>query len=145
MRMSVDIKQTKLLSYATQENALKSQIDSARQLALIICPTFDENNKYWKDVMGLMAEQRALSKRMADLTDDDNLGLEENNALKTMEDMMAGPAANAKSVPDEIHVDSSSSSHASSSITMTPKKRKSSGLLCYIFYCSILCIVWSMS
>ena len=128
MRMSVEVKQTKLLSYATQEQALKSQIESARQLALIVCPTFDDSNKYWKDLMGLMAEQRALSKRMAELTNDDNLGLEDNSALKNVQHMLVGSVATAKSVPEEINVDSSSSSNASSSVTTSPKKRKTTGL-----------------
>ena len=37
--MNVEVKQTRILSFATQENTIKSQIESSRQLALIVCPT----------------------------------------------------------------------------------------------------------
>ena len=43
-RMDVEVKQTKLLSFVTQDNALKSQTDSAQEFAKIICPVFRNSN-----------------------------------------------------------------------------------------------------
>ena len=54
IQMNVEVCQTKLLSYATQESSLKSQIDSAQKIALIVCPEYDENHFVWKRVMHLM-------------------------------------------------------------------------------------------
>ena len=74
--MNVEVGQTKLLSYATQESSLKSQIDSAQKIALIVCPEYDENHFVWKRVMRLMSEQEELGKQMAELTKDDDFGID---------------------------------------------------------------------
>ena len=75
VRMNVEVKQTKLLSYAAQENSIKSQIESARQLALIVCPTYNENNPHWKRLLDLMKQHSDLSSKMASLTDDSDFGM----------------------------------------------------------------------
>lgn len=40
--MKVESKQTKLLSLSTQDFSLKSQLKSARHLAMLACPNYDE-------------------------------------------------------------------------------------------------------
>ena len=59
-RMKVEFKQTKLLSLSTQDYSLRSQIESARQLALLACPNYNEHNVNWKRVMKLMQDQQDL-------------------------------------------------------------------------------------
>ena len=49
-RMKIKAKQTKTISLATQELGLKSQVECARQLAMIACPIFNPENMYWKNV-----------------------------------------------------------------------------------------------
>ena len=60
VRMNVEVKQTKMLSYSTQDSSLKSQIDSAHKLALIVCPTYDKNHMAWRCVHTLMDQQEQL-------------------------------------------------------------------------------------
>ena len=124
-RMDVEVKQTKLLSFATQDNALKSQIDSARELAKIVCPVFDESNERWKHVLHLMDEQRALTQQIAGLTEELNFGVDDDSEVAFD---MAGKNESAKlaaNVPVEIDFETSSTSlPSSSSLAETPKKGK---------------------
>ena len=56
IQMNVEVCQTKLLLYATQESILKSQIDTAQKVDLIFCSVYDENHFIWKRVMSLMSQ-----------------------------------------------------------------------------------------
>ena len=56
MHMKVEVKQMNFLSFATHNASLKSQIEPARQLALIVCPTYCEENVHWKRVIKLMSQ-----------------------------------------------------------------------------------------
>ena len=71
--MNVEVKQTKIISFATQKNTIKSQIKSARIFTLIVCPTYDETNIHWRRVVTLMNHHAELSKKMASLTKDKDL------------------------------------------------------------------------
>ena len=68
-RMKEERKQTKILSYATQEVVLQSQFISAQKLAMIACPTYDEENIYWKKILLLMSEHAELLKKMSSISD----------------------------------------------------------------------------
>ena len=121
MRMSIEMKQTKLLSFATQEHALMSQIDSARQLALIVCPVYDENYLHWKRVISLMDEQRDLSRKISEVTEDNNFESDEYGNMQHADDSGA--------IPNEIDVeDSSIELQSNSSVMSSPKKQKHSGV-----------------
>ena len=60
--MNVEVKQTRFLSYATQDSFLKSQIDSTHKLAVIVCPTYDEIHIAWQRAHTLMAQHEQLGK-----------------------------------------------------------------------------------
>ena len=68
--MKVEFKQTKLLYLSTQDYSLISQIDSARQLAVLACPNYNEHNVHCKRVMKLMQDQQDLMKKMSDVFND---------------------------------------------------------------------------
>ena len=58
------------MSLSTQDYSLKSQIDSARQLAVLACPNYDEHNVHWKRVMKLMQDQQDFMNKMSDVSND---------------------------------------------------------------------------
>ena len=88
IRMNVEVKQTKLLSYSTQEASIKSQINSAQKIALIVCPVYDEDHLVWKRVMSLMSQQEELGKKMSALTDDDDFGMDEHGNTDNVRDII---------------------------------------------------------
>lgn len=63
-RMKEEQRQTAILAYTTQEAAVKSQLDSARQLAVLACPVYDETNVHWIAVHDLMKCQAEVVKKM---------------------------------------------------------------------------------
>ena len=69
-RMKIEAKQTKNLSLSTQELGLKSQIECARQLAMVACPTFNPENMYWKNVTNLMEKQTLIMQNMASMSEE---------------------------------------------------------------------------
>ncbi len=62
-RMKEEQRQTAILEYTTQDYAIKSQFDSTRQLALIACPVYDQEDVHWKAVQDLMNAQNDLVKK----------------------------------------------------------------------------------
>ena len=68
--MKIEAKQTKILSLSTQELGLKSQIECARQLAMVACPTFNPENMYRKNVTKLMEKQALIMQNMASMSED---------------------------------------------------------------------------
>ena len=60
--MDVEVKQIIVLSHASQDSSLKSQIDSTHKLAVIVCPTYDEIHIAWQRAHTLMAQHEQLGK-----------------------------------------------------------------------------------
>ena len=57
------MKQFKILSYATQNAQLMYQIESARQITVIVFPVYNEGNKHWKYLLNIMSHQQQLGER----------------------------------------------------------------------------------
>ena len=117
-RMNVEVKQTKLLTYSTQDASLKAQIDSAQKLALIICPTYDENHMVWRRVHTLMEEHAQLGKKMKELSDDNNFEIDKEGRadnicdfvdiesdLESTRSKVLTIASSPSKVPDEIDIE----------------------------------------
>ena len=117
-RMNVEVKQTKLLTYSTQDASLKAQIDSAQKLALIICPTYDENHMVWRRVHTLMEEHAQLGKKMKELSDDNNFEINKEGRADNIRDFVdiesdlestrskvLTIASSPSKVPDEIDIE----------------------------------------
>lgn len=117
-RMNVEVKQTKLLTYSTQDASLKAQIDSAQKLALIICPTYDENHMVWRRVHTLMEEHAQLGKKMKELSDDNNFEIDKEGRADNIRDFVdiesdlestrskvLTIASSPSKVPDEIDIE----------------------------------------
>ena len=116
--MNVEVKQTKLLTYSTQDASLKAQIDSAQKLALIICPTYDENHMVWRRVHTLMEEHAQLGKKMKELSDDNNFEIDKEGRADNIRDFVdiesdlestrskvLTIASSPSKVPDEIDIE----------------------------------------
>ena len=116
--MNVEVKQTKLLTYSTQDASLKAQIDSAQKLALIICPTYDENHMVWRWVHTLMEEHAQLGKKMKELSDDNNFEIDKEGRsdnicdfvdiesdLESTRSKVLTIASSPSKVPDEIDIE----------------------------------------
>ena len=86
--MNVEVKQTKLLTYSIQDASLQAQIDSAQKLALIICPTYDENHMVWRRVHTLMEEHAQLGKKMKELSDDNNFEIDKEGRADNIRDFV---------------------------------------------------------
>ena len=117
-RMNVEVKKTKLLTYSTQDASLKAQIDSAQKLALIICPTYDENHMVWRRVHTLMEEHAQLGKKMKELSDDNNFEINKEGRADNIRDFVdiesdlestrskvLTIASSPSKVPDEIDIE----------------------------------------
>jgi len=117
-RMNAEVKQTKLLTYSTQDASLKAQIDSAQKLALIICPTYDENHMAWRRVHTLMEEHAQLGKKMKELSDDNNFEIDKEGRADNIRDFVdiesdlestrskvLTIASSPSKVPDEIDIE----------------------------------------
>ena len=117
-RMNVEVKQTKLLTYSTQDASLQAQIDSAQKLALIICPTYDENHMVWRQVHTLMEEHAQLGKKMKELSDDNNFEIDKEGRADNIRDFVdiesdlestrskvLTIASSPSKVPDEIDIE----------------------------------------
>jgi hypothetical protein len=49
---------------AIEESAIARLVDASEKRAALRCPTFDENNVYWKRSNDLLEEQESIMKRM---------------------------------------------------------------------------------
>ena len=108
--MNVEVKQTKLLSYSTQDSSLKAKNDSAHKMEFIVCPTYDKNHMAWRHVHTLMAQQEQLGKKMQELTDDNNFGIDNEGRpdnVRNFVDIDNDMALLPIKVPTEINIDSS--------------------------------------
>ena len=86
--MTVEVKQTKCLSYATQDSSLKSQIDAAQKIALIVCPEYDESHFLWRQVHTLMEQHAELGRKMSKLSEDNDFGINDEGIADNVQDVV---------------------------------------------------------
>lgn len=61
--------ETRLVGLSIQGSAIRSQIESAEKRAELRCPTYDENNKFWKRVDELLEQQSDVVRSIREYSD----------------------------------------------------------------------------
>ena len=83
--------------------ALQSQINSVRQLAVILCPTYYENNLHWKNILMLMEQHSQLVKKMPTLAEENEK--EETKLITNNSIQSHSPSSQKRTRVDETEID----------------------------------------